>query len=87
MTTWDKFKQRHGSLGLERNCGACAIAINQVITASVAPDLTVVALSIVRNANRTALQQFGHDRETQQATIAAAIRELIANAATPKVSL
>lgn len=74
------FADAHPDLDLRRDCDTCRSILQQLDATGLATDPTTAAAAIVQNANRTALRQFGPDRATQQAAIAAAIRELIEDA-------
>jgi hypothetical protein len=71
------FAARYPDLDLRRDCDTCRSILQQLDASGLSTDPTAAAKQIVRNANRTALRQFGPDRATQQAAIAAILADLV----------
>ena len=72
------FAARYPDLDLRRDCDACRSILQQLDASGLSTDPTAAAVTIVRNANRQSLQQFGPDRPSQRRAIAAILDDLVA---------
>lgn len=72
-----RFAAAHPDLRLTRKCQTCRTILARMDYAGLQVDTSNAARDIVRNANRTALLEFGPDRNSQRIAIAEALQQMI----------